>query len=162
MVSGDEELQRLTGLAKGDGESIIDRALSGADPELAAEIEEATQDHLELTWVAELRNTCHLCLPLHAKTRTLAEWKQLGLHPDTIHPGNWLSVCHCRLVPGVAAEAGEIVAPLVRVKQAMKGSRKTIRAVAQQDLERARAAALAAQQSDEGRRVLRLLGEANG
>jgi hypothetical protein len=162
--------EALTGIADGDGESIIQRAIDGADPDLAADIEAASADLLEYTWVATLVNTCHLCLPLHGQTQTLEEWKALGFLPETIHAQQgWGSDCQCNLVPAAIIGRGdreEIMAPLVRTREKLEdklhGQRKTARAVTQKDLDRALAARDAALQSDEGKRTLKILGTAWG
>lgn len=162
-IDGDAELQRLTRLAGIEG-SVIE-ALDNADPAAADAIEREVLDQQDYTWICALRNTCHLCLPLHGKTQRLAEWKSAGLSPDTIHPEEWGSSCYCRLVLAAhAASRKELVAPLRRVKVEGQGSgakaaRRTKRAMTAADIEAAIKARDAATQSIEGRRVLRLLGE---
>ena len=165
-IDGDDELRRLVGLANtedvlGDGSgSIIDSALSGADPELAQQLEDAVADHLIEVSIAELKNTCHICLPLHGQKRTRAEWRDAGLLPEMRHEG-WSSSCHCRLVPMTQADGrADLMAPLRRVGAGLKGSKRTVRAVTQQDMDRAIAARDAAMDTEEGRRVLRRLGMA--
>lgn len=161
-----EALDRLNALAEGDGESVLERALDSADPDLAEEIETATADLLEYTWVCTLIKTCHRCLPLHGKTRTLAEWQELGLTPETIHDG-WDSSCQCQLVPQkeLGTDAREALrSPLVRIREKLEtpsglpGYKKTSRAVSQKDLDRALSARNEALETPEGRRTLRILG----
>jgi hypothetical protein len=155
----DEEIARLRRLAN------MDDVLDGADPEELAAVEEAGADRLELTWVAELRNTCHLCLPLHGKSLTRDEWDKLGKNPSTIHSNEgWVTPCHCQLVPTrVASDREELRTPLVRNKlkspKGLKGSKRTARGVTQQDLDRSLAARDKAMESEGGRRTLRLLGK---
>lgn len=160
-IAGDAELERLTKLAGMD--DVIEQALSGADPELSQQLEDAVADHLIEVSIAELKNTCHICLPLHGQRRTRAEWRDAGLLPSMRHEG-WSSTCHCRLVPQALvdglADRAELMAPLRRVGAGLKGSKRTVRAVTQQDMDRAISARNAALDSEEGRRVLRLLGQA--
>ena len=151
------DVERFTGLASTVG-SIIDTA----DPELLGQLEDELGDRVPFTWVAELVNTCHRCLPLHGTTRTLAQWQELGLHPETIH-ADWNSECKCRLIRSdQAASQKDLVAPLKRNKvkspTGLKGSRRTSRAVSQVDLDKSIAARDEAMKSLEGRRTLRLLG----
>jgi hypothetical protein len=151
------DVERFTGLANTVG-SIIDTA----DPASLQQLEDELGDSVALTWVAELVNTCHRCLPLHGTTRTLAQWQELGLHPETIH-ADWNSECKCRLIRSEqAASQSDLVAPLKRNKvkspTGLKGSRRTARAVSQVDLEKSIAARNEALESIEGRRTLRLLG----
>lgn len=160
-VERNERLSRLVRVA-GDEQSLVD-AIDNADPE-AAEVIEAYADEESFTWVAELINTCHRCLPLHGTTLTMREWRERGLLPDTIHSG-WDSDCHCRLVPKRLAEGREdLVAPLKRVKlkdqPGVKGSRTTARQVSQADLDSAIAARDKAMDDPRGRKTLRLLGQA--
>lgn len=161
-VAEDAALKRLLNLA--DVDDVIDDIIETADPGAAAEIEDAVAHVIDLTWIAELTNTCHLCLPLHGITRTAEEWRELGLHPSTIHVNaGWKSTCHCRFVQrDTLGSRAETIAPLTRTKlksaTGLKGSRRTARAVAQADIERSRAAVRKAQESAEGRRTLRLLG----
>ncbi len=157
LADGDAELARLMDL-----ESMED-VIDNADPETLDAVERAVESRMELTWIATLVNTCYRCLPLHGHTRTLEEWRASGFSPETIHEG-WTSSCHCQLVP--LKDAGprtDLVAPLVRLKQegAQKGVKRTVRLVAQADMDRAIEAARKAQESEQGRRTLRLLGTAN-
>lgn len=160
ILASDNALKELVGLATGSGESALERVLQSADPDLAAEIEDASADKLEETWVATLVNTCHRCLPLHGQVRTRAEWRELGLTPETIHEG-WDSSCQCRLVPSSYIDRSTAMQPLVRVKQQAQGMKRTMRAVTQGDLERAQNEIAKAMQSKQGRSMLRLLGQAN-
>jgi hypothetical protein len=152
VLDGDAELARLL-----DIESMDD-VIDGADPAMLEAVENAA-GRQEFTWVATLVNTCHRCLPLHGHTRTLEEWRALGFAPETIHDG-WQSSCHCQLVPHKdAGPRDDLVAPLVRMKaEAPKGVKRTVRMVAQQDLDRAIEATRKAMESEQGRKTLRLLG----
>jgi len=155
-MNADAELQRLTRLAGMEG-SVL-QALETADPEIAEQLEIDVMDEVAHTWICTLRNTCNRCLPLHGKNMTLGEWKERGLVPELMHQG-WDSDCHCRLMPTVIAEGRtELVAPLKRVK--VPGSKRTQRAIAQKDIDAALAARDAALKSDEGLRVLAMLGRA--
>lgn len=162
-LSDDEELQRLTDLA--DVEDVIEDALSNADPEAAAALEEAVADRLEMTWVCALVNTCHRCLPLHGMSMTLEEWTEKGLLPEVMHDG-WTSSCHCRLVSRLPDDRGDLKAPLVRTRQkpitsarGFRAEKKTVRAIMQNDIDRALKARDDALNSKEGRRTLRLAGQ---
>lgn len=143
----------------------MDDALTEADPEKLAEIEQAGASMVEYTWIALMQNTCHLCLPLHGHSRTKEEWQELGVLPDTIHVNaGFVSKCRCTLVPRNVAEGrADLQAPLLRNKlvsdTGLKGSKRTARGVAQQDLDRAIAARDKALESEQGRRTLRLLGK---
>lgn len=152
-IDANAEIKRLLDL--GSLEDVID----DADPDLMAEIEAASADRLDLTWVATMRNTCHLCLPLHGVTRTRQEWNDLGLDPATIHPGSWSSVCHCSLVEREHFDRDDQMAPLLRIKE--KGSRRTVRGVTSANIETAIKARDKALESAEGRRLLRKLGQVN-
>lgn len=162
-IDGDAELRRLSKLAGVEG-SVLE-AIQTADPEVAAMAEDAVLLDIPHTWIAELINTCHRCLPLHGSTLTLREWRAKGLLPETIHTG-WDSSCHCRLVPEVVLTESrdDLMAPLRRLKLStstgLKGSKRTARAVEQRDIDAAIAAREAAMASEEGRRTLRLLGRA--
>ena len=140
-------------------------AIDEADPDALEEIEAVAADRIVETWIATLQKTCHLCLPLHGRSMTHAEWLSLGLHPDTIHQNEgWASSCQCNLVP--SDEAGsrkELLNPLVRKKiespTGLKPSKRTARQVMQADLDRARESVAKAIETEEGRRTLRLLGK---
>lgn len=152
--SAREELLRVSTM-----EDVID----GANPEDLAAYEEAGAN-VRKTWVAKLRRTCHKCLPLHGITRTVAEWKLMGLHPSTIHDG-WASKCDCELVPEEQSTGREDLAtPLVRSKAAKedKTTRRTTRAITSADLSRAMTAVEEARESPEGRALLRKLGQVGG
>lgn len=159
-ISSDDALQELLGYADGTGQSLLERAMESADPELASTIEDASADVLEEMWVATLVNTCHLCLPLHGKIRTRSEWRELGLLPELMHEG-WNSSCQCQLVPMQHIDRATAMQPLVRTRQQVESGKRTMRAVLQGDIDRAQTAIAKAIDSEEGRRVLRLLGEAN-
>lgn len=154
-VDATSELRRLTSITD------LDDAIEQADPEALEAIEEDV-GRTEWTWICALKNTCHRCLPLHGVTRTMDEWKALGLLPETIHSG-WNSACHCTLVPADEFKRGDVVAPLTRKKikspTGQKPNRKTARAVAQKDLDKSLSARNKAMESPEGRRTLRLLGQ---
>ncbi len=149
--------------------SVIE-ALDGADPEASDRVEKSLEPLLEFTWIAELVNTCHLCLPLHGKTQTMAAWREQGLHPDTIHkafdgPNRKAAPCHCRMILARKTKLRqEAISPLKRVarQEGTKYARKTTRAVTQADVDASRIAADRATQTEQGRRVLRLLGQASG
>lgn len=154
-IDGNSELRRLVGLAGTEG-SLLE-AMETANPEMAQALEDEFLDDIPHTSIAELINTCHVCLPLHGVTLTLGEWKARGLLPENRHQG-WTSDCHCRLVPvGQAAGRRDLLAPLYRVKLP-KPSKKTRRAVAQADIEASMRARDKAMESIEGRRLMRLLG----
>lgn len=159
-LANDEDLQRLTGLA--DSQDALNAALESADPALAEALEKAVEDDLEETSIAELRNTCHVCLPLHGKTLTRREWAERGLLPEMRHAG-WTSSCKCRLVPKRFADDDELVAPLVRERATsptgLKPSKKTTRVISESSLERAQREVERSMQTPEGRRTLRLLGQ---
>jgi hypothetical protein len=142
----------------------LDDVIDGADPEQLERLEELT-DNIEVTWIATLRNTCHLCLPLHGITRTRREWALEGLDPDTIH-GDWNSECQCKLVPATQTTGRQdLTEPLRRVslpKEDRTTGRKTARDVSVPNLDRAREAAQKAMESKEGRRILRILGKSGG
>lgn len=170
MIDVDKELRRLMVLA--DAEDALEAALQYADPDAAAQVAEVVAGVIDMMWVAELVNTCHLCLPLHGQVRTEEEWKALGLHPDTIHPADWKSSCHCKLVRVEDARKdghgrSDIQSPLARtrVRDPETGkvkkfkSRKTQRAITQRDIEKAIKARDEAMNSLEGRKTLRLLGQ---
>ena len=163
-IDGSKQLKRLLGLRESVNEfgSVVDVA----NPDAMQEIADAVAERDERTWIAELRNTCHLCLPLHGVTRTMAQWNELGLHPDSIHQsrGGFDSPCYCRLVPAGQVDRVDAMRPLVRNKledPLQRGvSKKTKRGVTQVDLDRSVAAAEKAMLSEVGRRTLRVLGQA--
>jgi len=143
---------------------VADAAMD-ADPEVIEEITSQTIQSEPMTWVATMVNTCARCLPLHGKTKTMTEWDELGLNPDTIHEG-WDSDCQCNLIP--AKEFGknaDLVAPLLRKKivspTGQKPTKRTVRAVLQEDVDKARDAVAKAMETERGRRTLSLLGKAN-
>lgn len=165
-LQASQTLQRLTRITQQE-RSLIDQAVDDADPEILEDIEGSMAQVIEYMWVAELINTCHLCLPLHGQKRTLDEWQAVGLHPDSIHPADWRSACHCNLMPMTPGTEIEMrsseIAPLKREKvetaTGLKGSKKTRRAVTQRDMEKALAARDAAMETEAGRRTLRILGQ---
>ena len=135
-------------------------ALQNADPESAGVIEDLVLGEQTFMWIAELKKTCHRCLPLHGRKDKLADFKARGTLPENIHSG-WDSSCHCRLVPIDLAEGvEELRAPLRRVP-IEKGNKRTQRAVMEKDVVAAQDARDKALESLEGRRMLRRLGEAN-
>lgn len=151
-----DELAELRGMTDEAIDALLD------DPEALTRAE-VDADAVAYTWVAELVNTCHRCLPLHNKTYPLGTWRELGFHPSTIHSG-WNSVCHCSLVMA-SSDAAQEVAPLHRTsvekKRGAKGNRRTARALGSVSVDTALNARNRALESDEGRRVLRLLGSVN-
>ena len=168
-VEASKRLQRLLRLSKAEG-SLLTQALDKADPSALADVEKSTSTVVQYMWVAELVNTCHRCLPLHGSVMTGDEWTASGLHPSTIHDG-WTSPCHCNLVPQERVgdkreERRREVAPLTRTKlktaTGLKGERKTARAVGQANVDRSRKARDTALETLEGRRTMRLLGQAKG
>ncbi len=137
----------------------LDDVVAGADPEQLARLEGVTEN-IDETWVATLVNTCDRCLPLHGITRSRRQWALLGLNPETIHEG-WASRCKCRLVPAVQTDGREdLMEPLLRERVA-KGDKRTVRSIAQPNLQRSIEAVNQARESEEGRRLLRRLGQAN-
>lgn len=155
-ISGSEELQRLAKL-RGVGGSVID-AIESGDPEVADAYEAAVEDDVWEMHIATLVNTCHRCLPLHGQIKLRSEWRDLGLVPELLHDG-WASSCKCRHVPVDQAETRkEAIAPLRRVK--LDKGKRTARAITQADIDKAMAARDEAMKSEEGRKILRLLGQA--
>lgn len=142
-----------------------ERLVFGGDPDDLEAIESSMASREELVWVAELVNTCHLCLPLHGTALTLEEWRETGYDPETIHVNaGFNSDCKCRLVPRRLTEGREdLMAPLKRNqlegKGGIKGNKNTARAVAGEDLEKAVKAMEKARDSEKGRRTLRMLGQ---
>lgn len=133
--------------------------VDAGDPDVMAAIEAASAPLIELTWVATLVNTCHLCLPLHGVTRTRAEWDELGYDPATIHPGDWRSSCRCQFVERSTFDKEQEMAPLLRVRE--KGSKSTVRGVSSVNLDTAINARNKAMQSEQGRATLRRMGRVN-
>lgn len=159
-IATDPDMAELLDLAD------MDDVIEIADPEVMDDIQQGIADRLEYMWVAELRQTCHLCLPLHGTQMTMDEWWSRGLLPEFIHPAEWGSKCYCRLVPvRQVADRKDVMAPLVRqrlqTETGLKGWAKTRRGVTQVDLDKATAKRNEALQSKEGRRTMRLLGQAN-
>ena len=136
----------------------IDGVVDDADPELMDLLEKNELDDEILQWVAALRNTCHRCLPLHGKRLARREWRERGLDPSTIHEG-WNSACHCSLVPADVTDRNETLAPILRTAQ--KGQKRTARNLTQRDVEKALTKRDELLSSQEGRRMMRLLGTAN-
>jgi len=143
----------------------MDDILESADAEELDALGKQLDPAESLIWVATLKNTCHRCLPLHGKIASRQWWEEQGLSPESIHDG-WASPCYCNLIPVGELDAMEETAPLVRERvesaTGLRGSKRTQRAVAQRDIERARAAVEKAMDSEEGRRTLRLMGQVNG
>jgi hypothetical protein len=144
----------------------LEDVMESADPDELAEIADELDDLVPYIWIAELVNTCERCLPLHGTVLPLADWAESGWDPATIHDG-WESECHCTLLPADMAPESrkELVAPLVRERvkseTGLKGSKKTQRLVAQQDLDKSIRAVEQAKTNLEGRRTLRLMGQVN-
>lgn len=168
MESADEIEERLLRVAEG-GDALED-IINRADPRELALVERATEDSIELTSIAMLVNTCHICLPLHGISRTRAEWAEAGLLPSMRHPSDWGTSCKCRLVPRGEVDAfqgggNEVIAPLVREKvkspTGLKTSKRTQRSIAQKSLDKSLEAVAAAQKTLEGRRTMRLMGKVN-
>jgi hypothetical protein len=165
-LAEDRALARLSGLA--DVDDVIDQALDGADPEAAAALEESVADAYEETWICAFNKTCPRCLPLHGVKLLHSEWVQRGLLPEVMHDG-WTSSCHCRLVFSRFVDGREeLRAPLVRTKQkpltsarGFRAQKKTLRAVLQNDIDKAMKARDDAMGSIEGRRTLRIAGQLN-
>ena len=145
-------------LARAGRPDLAREILGDPDPETVDEVEEILSDDMPFTWIATLRNTCPRCLPLHGTARTMREWKQAGVLPETIHDG-WVSACYCILVPSDMAESTrELAAPLRRVPVEGKGKR-TQRDIAAVDVDKALAARDAALKTKAGRSLLRRLGQ---
>lgn len=164
-IAEDQELKRLLDVANVD--DVIEDAISSADPEMSQLLEEAASEDLEETWVCTLVKTCHRCLPLHGVTLFHSEWVSRGLLPESMHDG-WTSSCHCRLVPAkVTQNRKTLREPLVRIKQkslesarGLRANKRTLRSVLQNDIDRAIESRNQAMQSPEGRRTLRIAGQA--
>jgi hypothetical protein len=163
-IPGSARLEKLTRDAGLEGDLLA--ALDDADPDAASLLEREIMGEQKFMWVAELVNTCHRCMPLHGSIDTLNGWSSRGLHPDSIHAG-WDSACHCRLLEQSTADETrtELMAPLKRNKlktpTGLKGQRKTERAITKQDINASQRARDAAMKTEEGRRTLRILGQAN-
>lgn len=162
-IDGDDALRELLALRTNvnDVGSVVDIA----DPDAMDNLRKAVADRDERMWVAELINTCHVCLPLHGAIRTMQQWGELGYHPSTIHSIHLspnAAKCHCKLVPVKQTDRVEVMGPLVRNKltDAGKGSgpQRTQRGITQPDIDRANAARDKALESVGGRRVLKILG----
>lgn len=141
-------------------------AAESADPAALESVETKAAEVMEMTWKATLVNTCHLCLPLHGKTMRLIEWQKRGFLPSEMHRtfGPNAAACKCQLIPAeIGTRTTDKTAPLVRTKleppEGKKVSRKTQRATAQRDIDKAQAAIEKALQSETGRRTLRLMGQ---
>lgn len=170
---GARESDRLLNLFetsnKREAQSRLERIVDSADPDALEVVENEAGLDQRLTWVCELKGTCNFCLPLHLKTKTRLEWKRLGLHPLTIHSTKgWLSRCMCNLIEATDSDKQELRDPLVRMEdlaakevKGVKGTgKRTVRDITRAGTKRAQAAVDKAKQSKEGRRMLRLLGEA--
>lgn len=141
--------------------------MSGNDPDGMGRFEDATAYSLEYTWVSTLVNTCPFCLALHGKTVTRQEWRQAGLDPETIHAENSINAkCFCHLALATEANKDDLAttAPLKRTSlesgTGLKGNRRTLRAVTNEDPLKALEAVRKAQETEQGRRTLRMLGNA--
>ena len=161
--SPDKELRDLLEFEKLDIEAILD----SGDPSELERLDAISAPLVSLMWVAELVNTCHLCLPLHGVVLTGDKWRDRGLNPDTIH-GNagFNSPCYCHLVDVENIDRDEKMAPLKRTPQksptGLKLGRRTVRSVTQQDVDKSQAARDKAMNSIEGRRTLRRAGMVKG
>lgn len=153
----DDDIRQFIEESERGGKTIAGLLREG-DPGTLEDVEFLADDQ-ELTWIATMRNTCSQCLPLHGKSMSRREWRELGLRPRGVHPN-----CECDFVPTeLAADQESLMAPLRRqiVPGQEKGGRRTQRAVTQSDINSALAARDAAEQTPAGRRVLRLLGKMN-
>ena len=144
----------------------MEDAANAADPEALATVEDSLDD-VPFVWVAALKRTCHLCLPLHGVTRTQRQWRDLGLQPGPggIHDKEgWGTPCYCHFVRAAPGVATDELQPLrraaIRTTTGLKGSKKTVRAMSSEDLRASLKARDEAMESVVGRRQLRLLGEA--
>jgi len=149
---------RLTGPLKIGDTDIVELAKQG-DPDALEYLEDIT-DYEALTWVCALKKTCARCLPLHGKTMTRKDWRQSGYGPGAMHPR-----CMCVFEPSAVSQSRQQhIAPLVRQGSpgAPKGSKRTIRSLTQQDVDKAVAAADAARATPQGRQILDRLGRVNG
>lgn len=158
LTIGGDGLEELKQLAGADRAQLEELARNG-DPD-AMEIIERSADDMEMTWICTLRKTCELCLPLHGKSLSKREWRERGLIPRAIHIN-----CECDWMPTMwARDREDLNAPLVRNIEAgqEKGGKRTIRGVTSSDVDRAVEAVNKAKQSEEGMRVLKLLGESRG
>jgi hypothetical protein len=160
QISDDETLRRLLRLEEMD----LSQAIDSADAEALELIGQNAAEHMRFTWICSLVNTCDRCLPLHGTTMFMDQFEARGWVPEAMHPGSWTSSCECQLVPDDLVERGEEIAPLTRkrVKSAtgLKGVKRTQRQVAQLDPEKSRVAVVAARKTKQGRRTLRLMGQA--
>lgn len=158
-------------IADAVAEFDLEDRLEEGDPEAFEQIEEMG-GKIPHQWIAELRHTCYKCLPLHGKVTTLDDWRDKGLHPDTIHDG-WNEPCHCQLLPldwmrdedkGIYGSVRKEVGPLVRNKdiEGVRGGKKTVRGITDADIARAQEAVAKAMQSDEGQKILAILGSSGG
>jgi hypothetical protein len=155
------EIARLVKLNNTDIGEIID----SGDPDALDELMKMAAPVIDLMWVAELVNTCELCLPLHGVVRTAEEWAEKGLDPETIHPAEWNRDCQCRLIDVTKRDRKADMEPLVRIPQKTAGgksvSRRTVRSIAQKDLDKSLVALEKAKQTVAGRRAIREMGKAN-
>lgn len=148
-----------------DLENIYNSLANGDDDAIERFLDEEGEE--KFTWVCTFVNTCHRCLPLHGVSLTTNEWKRRGVSPSTIH-GDWESECKCNLVRSEDVDQQGITEPLRRVKlsaeeqaqlKAAGVRRTTTRAIASTDIETAIEYRDQAMQSEEGRRLLRKLGQ---
>ena len=149
-------------LSLADVEDIIDHA----DPDELGELERAA-DAQGVMWVCMLVGTCPNCLPIHGTVMTRGRFKADGLVPGpggTMHRG-WSTECKCRWVPTTEIDRADAMSPLKRIPkkdaQGRKISGRTTRAVAQKDVDKSVAAVAKSQETIEGRRALRVMGQAN-
>jgi hypothetical protein len=161
----EKELKSLEALRNVDD---IEEFLSSGDPDELEAFSDALDPELQsYVSVADFVNTCYICLPLHGHEMTKGEWQEQGLWPDQRHPEDWLSDCKCTMMPiGKQYDQTKFIAPLRRVavkdENGKRIGKRTIRAVTQNDIDKARKAAEEARQNPEGRKVLRALGTSNG
>lgn len=143
------------------GKDANKRAVAKWTDEKLEKIARSIEDNTNVTWVALLVNSCPYCIALHGTTLSGSQWRQRDLAPDGVHQRYGINAkCRCRFVPSDIAESrASLVAPLKRVAaDGLKKSKKTVRGVTQVDPDKALDAVKKAQESPEGRKVLRLMG----
>lgn len=148
-----EELMRIFNAEDtGELDQFLEYMADKADPNDMTTIEREVSDKQLVTWNAEMRNSCAICLALHGTTMTRGEFRELGYEPGMVHRTlGWLTKCFCWYVPAGTASRDDTMAPLVRVKDKTEGrSKRTVRAVSQEDANRALAAAKKAMESRVG------------
>jgi len=165
LADGQEAVAaRLGDLSDDDWTELV----GGNNPDAMEAFERGVLDDQEYTWVAALVKTCRFCLPLHGKTMKKSEWAESGWDPETIHLINGFnSPCYCRFVLSDTAKDDESAGPevlrrdVIETKSGLRGNKRTARAVAQKNAEKADEAAEKANQTLSGRRTMRELGKIN-